>query len=103
MIGQLRIYTVNKGMMDSWLKLFKEEIAPYVKEMGMGIETAWVNEEHSQFIWIRTYEDKSDIEVKEKAFYGSEWWEQNVGRIRGHLAHRDITVIEPISLYSSVT
>ncbi|MBH41918.1 MAG: hypothetical protein MK028_05465 [Dehalococcoidia bacterium] len=96
MVGQLRIYTINEGMMDSWLKLFKEEIAPKVIETGMGVETAWISEDRSKFIWIRTYEDIPDIEVKEAAFYGSNWWKQNVDRVRGHLANRDITIIERI-------
>ena len=95
MIGQLRIYTINAGMMDSWLKLFKEEIVPRVKEAGMGIQTAWVNQERTQFIWIRTYDSIEDIEVKEAAFYGTDFWKANVDRIRGHHAHREIVVIEP--------
>ena len=94
MVGQLRIYTINKGMVDSWLKLFHETIAPKTMKFGMGIQSAWMNEEKSKFIWIRTYESIEDIKTKEDAFYGSEWWGQNVTTIRGHLAHRDITVIE---------
>ena len=95
MVGQLRIYTINAGMMDSWLKLFKEEIVPRVKEAGMGIQTTWVNQERTQFIWIRTYDSIEDIEVKEAAFYGTDFWKANVDRIRGHLAQREIVVIEP--------
>lgn len=95
MIGQLRIYTINKGMMDSWLKLFGEELVRRVKEAGIGVHTAWVNEDRTQFIWIRTFGDRSEIEPKEAAFYGTEWWKQNVDLIRGHQAHREITVIEP--------
>jgi hypothetical protein len=98
MIGQLRIYTIKEGMMESWLKLFDQEIAPHVIDTGMGIETVWVDREHSKFIWIRTYANKEDIEIKETGFYGSEWWIQNVDRVRGHLVNRDITVIEPISV-----
>ena len=95
MIGQLRVYTINKGMMDSWLRLFREEIVAQLKEAGIGIQTAWVDEERSQFIWIRTFGDKSEIETKEAAFYGTDWWKENVERIRGHHARRDITVIDP--------
>lgn len=95
MIGQLRIYTINKGMMDSWLKLFGEELVRRVKEAGIGVHTAWVNEDRTQFIWIRTFGNRSEIEPKEAAFYGTEWWKQNVDLIRGHQAHREITVIEP--------
>ena len=95
MVGQLRIYTINAGMMDSWLKLFKEEIAPRVKETGMGIQTAWVNQEQTQFIWIRTYDSIEDIKVKDAAFHGTDFWKTNVDRIQGHLAHRESVVIEP--------
>jgi len=28
MVSQLRIYTINRGMMDSWLKLFHEHLKP---------------------------------------------------------------------------
>jgi hypothetical protein len=95
MVGQLRIYTINTGMMDSWLKLFKDEIVPCVKEAGMGIQTAWVNQERTQFIWIRTFDSIEDITVKEAAFNQSEFWINNVNRIRGHLAHREKVVIQP--------
>ena len=49
---------------------------------------------------LRGYEEYvlEDIEIKETGFYGSEWWIQNVDRVRGHLVNRDITVIEPISV-----
>ena len=81
--------------MDSWLKLFHEEIVPRTVEAGIKVETVWTNSEKSQFIWIRSYgESEADIETKEAAFYGSEWWAANVDRVRGHLAHREIVQIE---------
>ena len=95
MIGQLRVYTINKGMMDSWLRLFKEEIGPKVKAAGIGVHSAWVDDERTQFVWIRTFGDRTEIEAKEAAFYGTDWWKENAERIRGHQARRDITVIEP--------
>ena len=57
MIAQLRTYTINKGMMDDWLKVFREEIVPLCRSMGIGVESAWVNDEGTQFTWIRTFED----------------------------------------------
>ena len=96
-IAHLRIYTVNKGQMDSWLKLFQEEIVPRTEEAGIEVVTCWVNAEKSQFIWIRAYGDsESDIEAKEAKFYGSDWWSANVDRVRGHLAHREIIQIETV-------
>ena len=40
-------------------------------------------------------ESLEDIKVKEDAFYGSDWWKENMPTVRGHLARREITVIEP--------
>ena len=31
MISQIRIYTINKGEMDNFLKHFKDDIIPYIK------------------------------------------------------------------------
>ena len=36
MYAHLRIYTVNKGMMDAWLNLFKEKLIPLLTEVGIG-------------------------------------------------------------------
>jgi len=81
--------------MESWLKLFHEVIAPKTLEFGMGIQSAWTDEESERFIWIRTYEDMEDLKKKEEEFYGSEWWKENMPTIRGHLARRQIEVIKP--------
>lgn len=96
MIAQLRTYTINKGMMESWLKVFQDEIIPRVHEAGIGIQSAWVNDEGTQFIWIRTFDDAADLDRKEAVMYGSDWWNENVDRVRSHLAHREIKTIEPI-------
>ena len=94
MYAHLRTYTLNKGMMDSWLKLFNEKLIPLLNESGIKVESTWVNEEKSQFIWIRSYGDSvDDIEKKEAIFYGSKWWVENVDMVRGHLAHREIITI----------
>ena len=94
MYAHLRTYTLNKGMMDSWLKLFNEKLIQLLNESGIKVESTWVNEEKSKFIWIRSYGDSvDDIEKKEAIFYGSKWWVENVDMVRGHLAHREIITI----------
>ena len=91
MYAHLRIYTVNKGMMDAWLNLFNEKIIPLLTEAGIKVESTWVNEERSQFIWIRSYgNNKEEIVTKENKFYGTKWWTENVDMVRSHLAHREI-------------
>ena len=93
-IAHLRVYTINEGQMESWLDPFHGRIAPLLREHGITVEGAWVNDARTQFIWVRSYgETEADLERKEAAFYGSDWWRANVDRVRGHLAHREITVI----------
>lgn len=97
MIAQLRTYTINKGMMDDWLKVFREGIVPLCRRSGIGVESAWVNDEGTKFIWIRTFVDAADIDRKEAAMYGSDWWMENVTFVRSHLAHREFTVVKPVA------
>jgi len=37
MVSQLRIYTINTGMMDSWLKIFEETIRPLHSKLGIPV------------------------------------------------------------------
>ncbi|MDH3443026.1 MAG: NIPSNAP family protein [Deltaproteobacteria bacterium] len=68
MLSQVRIYTINKGQMDAFLKHFKEEIIPIHERIGVPIVGTWVNRPQNEFIWIRSYKDKADVEAKGKAF-----------------------------------
>ena len=68
MLSQIRIYTINKGQMDAFLKHFKEEIMGVHEKIGVPIVGTWVNRPQNEFIWVRTYKDKADLEAKGKAF-----------------------------------
>ena len=95
-VAHLRTYTINKGMMDDWLALFPKLI-PVMEDAGIKVESTWVNEERTEFIWIRSYGDSvENIATAEAAFYGSEWWLANVVHVRSHLAHREIVQIETV-------
>ena len=97
MIAHLRTYTINKGMMDPWLKLFETELEPRNTALGMKVHSRWVNDVRSQFIWIRAYgETEAELQAKEKALYESEWWVANVDMVRGHIAHRDIVLLHSV-------
>ena len=68
MQAQIRIYTINKGELDSFIKHFKEETKPIHDKVGWPVVAAWVNRPQNEFIWVRTYEDAADLEAKTKAF-----------------------------------
>ncbi len=50
MTSQLRMYTINRGMMDQWVKLFTENLVPMQEKHGIKIEGMWVSEDSTQFI-----------------------------------------------------
>ena len=68
MISQMRIYTINKGETDNFLKHFQEEFMPLHQKIGVPIAGTWVNRPQNEFIWVRTYKDKAEMEAKGKEF-----------------------------------
>ena len=95
MISQLRIYTVNRGMMDQWVKLFTETLVPMQEKLGIKIGGMWANEDKNQFIWTRSFADAEDLKAKEAAFYESTEWNGAVDHARSHLARIVVQVMEP--------
>ena len=59
MVYQLRAYTINRGMMDSWINLFNEHIRPLHDRLGIPVQSTWVNVDRTEFIWIRQFNDAS--------------------------------------------
>ena len=95
MTSQLRIYTVNRGMMDQWVKLFTEIIVPMQEKHGIKIEGMWVGEDSTQFIWIRSFANSEDMKAKKAAFYGSREWNAVMDQARSHIARAAVQTMEP--------
>ena len=96
MVSQLRTYTVNRGMMDSWLKVFDEEIRPIHDKIGMPVSATWVNADRNEFIWIRSFNSAEEIPEKEAAYFASRR-AQGLGRPpTSHLAKIEVKVIESV-------
>lgn len=74
MATEVRLYTINRGMMDSWLTAFKEHIMPTSAKFGIRIHAAWVNRPQNEFIWIRSYDSAELLDAyyksPERAAYG---------------------------------
>ena len=65
MITQVRIYTINRGMMDSWIQVFNEKIVPTSAQFGVRVVGAWVNRPQNEFIWVRTFETEEQLKTYE--------------------------------------
>jgi hypothetical protein len=72
MTTQLRIYTIQQGKMDAFLKAWKTGIYPLRQQFGFAIPHAWVAPESSQFIWILTYDgDEAAFAARNTEYYAS--------------------------------
>ncbi|MCI0858353.1 MAG: NIPSNAP family protein [Chloroflexi bacterium] len=96
MVSQLRIYTINRGMMDSWLKLFEEHIRPLHQKLGIPVERSWVNADRTEFLWVRTFNSVEEIPEKEAAYFASPE-RTALGDIpTSHIAKIEVRVIEAV-------
>lgn len=67
---QLRVYTINRGKMDDFVKAWVAGVYPLRQRFGFRIEGAWVIKERNQFVWLLSYEG-ADWEAKDAAYYAS--------------------------------
>lgn len=67
MLTQVRIYTINRGMLDSWIKVFNEKIVPTSASYGVHVLGAWVNRPQNEFVWVRTYESEEVLKRYENS------------------------------------
>ena len=50
MQAQIRIYTINKGELDNFIKHFKEETKPIHDKVGWPVVASWVNRPQNEFV-----------------------------------------------------
>jgi len=101
MVSQLRIYTINPGMMDSWLKIFEETIRPVHSKLGIPVERTWINAEANEFVWVRSFKNAEEIKGKEESYFASDE-RKALGDIpQQHIAKMEVRVIEPVLVGSA--
>ena len=96
MVYQLRIYTINRGMMDSWVNLFNEHIRPLHDRLGIPVQSTWVNAERTEFIWIGQFNDASEIQSKEAEYFASPERTALADRPTSHIAKMEVRVIDSV-------
>ena len=101
MVSQLRIYTINPGMMESWLKLFEEHIRPVHSKLGMPVERTWVNAKDNEFVWVRVFKNAEEIPGKEEAYFASPERKALGDTPQKHIAKMEVRVIEPVLVGSA--
>jgi hypothetical protein len=66
-----RVYTVREGLMDEWVRRWREEIVPLRLEFGFRIEGAWVERGNSRFIWVLSYDGPEGFEERNRQYWAS--------------------------------
>jgi hypothetical protein len=66
---QLRIYVINKGKMDEFLKIWHEHVVPLRQKCGFTVEGGWRVEGENRFIWMLSTD--GDWESKDQAYHTS--------------------------------
>jgi hypothetical protein len=87
---QVRIYTINRGMMDSWVKVFNEKIVPTSAKFGVHVIGAWVNRPQNEFIWVRTFESQEKL----REYEGSAERAAYSGETGPHIAKIEVREVE---------
>jgi hypothetical protein len=64
MIAEHRTYTINGGMLDSYLELYNMQIVPNHRKYGIQVLGAWVNRSQNEVVWIRLFESREDRKQK---------------------------------------
>jgi len=102
MVYQLRIYTINRGMMDSWISLFNEHIRPLHDRLGIPVQNSWVNADRTEFLWVRTFNSVEEIPEKEAAYFASPE-RTALGDIpTSHIAKMEVRVIDAVAATAAV-
>ena len=95
MIAQLRTYKIAPGKMESWLRLFKDGVGPNLIKAGLGVKSAWTNQDGNDFIWIRTAPDTSAMESNQRTFWDSPWYKENEDSIGEHIIDIEVKELNP--------
>ena len=94
MLGQIRIYTINKGAMDDFLKVFQEVAIPLHERVGLPILATWVNRSQNEFIWVRGFENAEDRERKLKSFRDSPQMADIHNKVAPKIAKMEVRDVE---------
>ena len=97
MAYQLRTYTINRGMMDSWIDLFNGHIRAIHDKIGVPVVATWVNSDRTEFIWVRRFNSAEDIPAKEQEYFATD--ERNaLGDLpTSHIAKMEVKVIDEVA------
>lgn len=101
---EIRQYEIRPGKMESWVKMFNDEILPFQVGKGMVVAGMFRGEaDDSVFFWIRRFESEAHREKLYAAVYEDEHWVNHMsGRVGEHINRETIICNRVLPLEMSV-
>ncbi len=93
---QIRIYTVNRGMLDQFMSEWKEKIYPLRLKYGFTIAGAWAIRETNQFVWLLGYEGPGTWEERDEMYYASPERKDMDPNPARHIARMELHFVETV-------
>lgn len=69
--NQLRIYTINRGKMDEFVRAWQMGVYPVRIKVGFRVSGVWVNRDTNQFVWVVSYDGPKSWEEANRDYYES--------------------------------
>ncbi|GAA1467131.1 NIPSNAP family protein [Nocardiopsis exhalans] len=68
---QIRTYTVREGLLDEWVRRWREEIVPLRLEFGFSLGGAWIDRGRHHFIWEISYDGPEAFAERNRQYWDS--------------------------------
>ncbi len=77
---EVRIYTIEEGKRDEFVKLYDEVLLPAQRRFGLDVLGQFVSlDDDRTFVWLRRFDTQEERERKWDEFYGSDLWKNELG------------------------
>src|SRR5436190_21209381 len=83
----MRTYTIKRGMMESWLRDWREAME---RNIALGIRVEWAGfdpESMGTFVLLRSFRDEEERRRTEEAFYEGDWWKSVSDEVMSHVVN----------------
>ena len=96
MIFELRMYHIQPGQRDAYVKWFEEEVIASQVAKGVVIVGSFVGlQDEDQFVWIRRFDSEEARERFNQEYYESEHWKNTLEpRVQEFMVWEKMQVIE---------
>lgn len=77
---EVRIYTIQQGKRDAFVKLYDEVLLPAQRRFGLDVLGQFISLDDEQtFVWLRRFASQEERQRKWEEFYGSDLWRTQLG------------------------